>query len=96
MAGNLLITLGCVIQDSGAWQKLTTKLEDKKVLLISGTDLTDKMLSSDQTNDLAGGADQQPELPVVNCVSLNMVSTSTLSELCHKTKQLRGDRNLLG
>ena len=94
MAGNSIITLAYAIQDSGAWQKLTSKLEDRKVLLISGTDLTDKLLSSEQTTDLAGKADQPPELPIVNCASLNVVNTSTLSELCHKTKQLRGDRNL--
>lgn len=95
VAGNSIITVAYAIQDSGAWQKLTSKLEDRKVLLISGADLTDKLLSSDQTTDLAGGTTDQPsELPIVNCASLNVANTSTLLELCHKTKQLKGDRNL--
>jgi len=72
------------------------RLQDRKCLLISGTDLTDKLLCSTQTTKLAEETDQetQPQLPSVNCASLNVVNTSTLSELCHKTKQLRGERNV--
>jgi len=39
------------------------------------------------------GSEQPQELPTVNCASLNVLNTTTISDLHHNTEKLKGEIN---